>query len=232
MTTHSSRRGTPAWLHRTGQAVSFVALCFFALAAIILIVVPLLTGSQTYSVLTSSMAPTYPPGTFLVVKPTEFDQLQVGDVVTFQIESGRPEVITHRIIGFTASQDGERLLITQGDNNDVADPEPVKDIQVRGTLFYAVPYVGFVANALGNANRSTVVTVLAVALIAWGALTMVLGVVRDRREKRDQRLIDAAVGRLDAAPARRDGGDRPTSGTTAQQTSPATGHRRSSQEPR
>jgi signal peptidase len=183
-----SRPSAPVWLQWTGQAVSFIALCFFALAAIVLIVVPLVTGSQTYSVLTSSMAPKYPPGTFLVVKPAEFDQLKVGDVVTFQIESGRPEVITHRITGFTASQDGERLLRTQGDNNDVADPDPVREVQVRGKLFYAVPYVGFVANALGNANRSTLVTVLAVALIAWGALTMVRGIFKDRRQKREEEI--------------------------------------------
>jgi signal peptidase I len=123
------------------------------------------------------------------VKPTEYDQLQVGDVVTFQIESGRPDVITHRITGFTASQDGERLLITQGDNNDVADPDPVQEIQVRGKLYYAVPYVGFAANALGNANRSTAVNVLAVALIAWGAITIVRGVIRDRPERRSQQVV-------------------------------------------
>jgi signal peptidase I len=186
----ASRRATPAWLQWTGQAISFIALCVFALAAIVLIVVPLVTGSQTYSVLTSSMAPKYPPGTFLVVKPAEFEELQVGDVVTFQIESGRPEVITHRITGFTASQDGERLLITQGDNNDVPDPEPVMEIQVRGKLFYAVPYVGFVANALGNANRSTLVTVLAVALIAWGAFTMVRGLAKDRQKKREDEAAE------------------------------------------
>jgi signal peptidase len=201
-----SRRSAPAWFQWTGQTVSFIALCVFALAAILLIAVPLVTGSQTYSVLTSSMAPKYPPGTFLVVKPTEFDQLRAGDVVTFQIESGRPEVITHRITGFTASQDGERLLITQGDNNDVADPEPVREIQVRGKLFYAVPYVGFVANALGNANRSTLVTVMAIGLIAWGAFTMVRGIIRERREKREmneQRLIDDAARELPDGPADR-----------------------------
>ncbi|HRO31432.1 MULTISPECIES: signal peptidase I [Micrococcaceae] len=200
------RRSAPAWFQWIGQTVSFIALCFFALAAILLIAVPLVTGSQTYSVLTSSMAPKYPPGTFLVVKPTDFDQLRAGDVVTFQIESGRPEVITHRITGFTASQDGERLLITQGDNNDVADPEPVREIQVRGKLFYAVPYVGFVANALGNANRSTLVTILAVALIAWGALSMVRGAVRERREKRDQQLIEAATHQTDTVVQRSEEG--------------------------
>jgi signal peptidase I len=196
-----SRRSAPAGLQWVGQAVSFIALCFFALAAVVLIIIPLVTGSQTYSVLTSSMAPKYPPGTFLVVKPAEFDQLKVGDVVTFQIESGRPEVITHRITGFTASQDGERLLITQGDNNDVADPDPVSEVQVRGKLFYAVPYVGFIANALGQTQRGPLITLLAVALIAGGAFTMIRGAIKDRREKRDQELITSAKEALDAEAA-------------------------------
>lgn len=45
----------------TGQLLSFSALIIMALAAMVLIVVPLLTGSQTYSVLTSSMKPNYAP---------------------------------------------------------------------------------------------------------------------------------------------------------------------------
>jgi signal peptidase I len=195
------RRPAPAWLQWIGQTVSFIVLCVSALAAVMLIVVPLATGSQTYSVLTSSMAPHYAPGTFLVVKPQDFDTLAVGDVITYQLESGRPEVITHRIITVTADQAGERILFTHGDNNAVADPEPVREIQVRGKLFYAVPYVGFVANALGQTQRGPLITLLAVVLIAGGAFTMIRGAIKDRREKRDQELIVSAKEALDAEAA-------------------------------
>ena len=199
MTTHHERRRAPAGLRWIGQAVSFLLLVVFSLAAIVLIIIPMVTGSQTYSVLTGSMAPTYPPGTFLVVKPTDFDTLQTGDVVTYQIESGRPDVVTHRIIGFSSGQDGERQLITQGDNNDLADETPVMEIQVRGELFYAVPYVGFLANALGQTDRSWVITALAVALIGIGVFSMVRGLLKDRREARDRQLIEEASAELDAA---------------------------------
>lgn len=184
------KRRAPVWLQWIGQTVSFVLLAVFSLAAVVLIIVPMVTGSQTYSVLTGSMAPTYPPGTFLVVKPTEFDTLQIGDVVTYQIESGRPDVVTHRIIGFGAGQNGERQLITQGDNNDLVDESPVMEIQVRGKLFYAVPYAGFLANALGQTDRSWVITALAVALIGFGLYSMVRGTIKDRREARDRKLIE------------------------------------------
>ena len=175
-------------LQWAGNAVSFVLLCAAALAAIVLLVIPFVSGSQTYTVLTSSMAPAYAPGTFLVVKPTDFTTLEVGDVVTYQLHSGRPEVVTHRITGFTADQDGDRLLITKGDNNDLTDPNPVMEIQMRGELFYAVPGVGFVANHLGNSNRGLAVTVAAVALIGYGIITM----ARQFRRKGDVESAGAA----------------------------------------
>ncbi|WP_313816475.1 signal peptidase I [Citricoccus sp.] len=194
-----TRHRVPTWLQWIGQTLSFGFLCVSALAAIVLIIIPLVSGSQTYSVLTNSMAPSYPAGTFLVVKPTPADALQVGDVITFQMESGRPEVITHRITALTAGQNGERLLITQGDNNDEVDPQPVQDIQVRGTLMYAVPYVGFLASALGQTDRGGMITALAVALIAFGAVTMIRGAIHHRRETRDGVLITGASDALDAS---------------------------------
>ncbi|CEA07525.1 Signal peptidase I W [Arthrobacter saudimassiliensis] len=164
-----------------GSLLSYVALCITVLAALVLIVVPLLTGSQTYSVLTSSMAPHYAPGTFLVVKPTPYNELQVGDVVTYQMESGKPAVITHRIISFGVDQAGNRTLITQGDNNDIADEQPVTELQVRGKLFYAVPFVGFAANALGNTDRGAAVQWAAVGLLGYGVVTLVRGTLARKR---------------------------------------------------
>lgn len=165
-----------------GSLLSYVALCITVLAALVLIVVPLLTGSQTYSVLTSSMAPHYAPGTFLVVKPTPYNELQVGDVVTYQMESGKPAVITHRIISFGTDQAGNRTLITKGDNNDIEDEQPVTELQVRGKLFYAVPFVGFAANALGNTDRGAAVQWAAVGLLGYGVVTLVRGALSRRRK--------------------------------------------------
>jgi signal peptidase len=149
-------------------------------AAMVLIVVPVATGSHTYTVLTNSMAPKFPPGTFLVMKPVDFSAIQAGDVVTFQLYSNRPEVETHRVVGFGATQQGEKTLITRGDNNGANDVEPVREIQVKGKLFYAVPYVGFVANALGNSDRDTWTIVAAVALIGYGAVTVYKSVRKSR----------------------------------------------------
>jgi signal peptidase len=122
------------------------------------------------------MAPKYSPGTFIVVQPVPFDELKPGDVITYQIKSGQPGVITHRITGMGFLQTGEKTLTLKGDNNDVVDPEPVREMQVRGKLLYAVPYVGFVGNALGNSDRSLWLVVGAVGLIGYGGITVFRGV--------------------------------------------------------
>lgn len=171
----TSAKDTSA-LRLIGQLVSFSAMIITALVAMILIVVPILSGSQSYSVLTNSMKPHYAPGTFLVVKPAPFKSLQVGDVVTYQLESGRPEVITHRILSVGADQEGNRTLITKGDNNALADDAAVTEVQVRGKLMYAVPYVGFIANWLGNQNRGLFSEVAAGGFILYGAALLVNGV--------------------------------------------------------
>lgn len=184
MTRHPSASrpsSASAPLRRAGTAASFMLLVAAALAALVLVVVPLLTGSQTYSVLTSSMKPNYGPGTLLVVKPAPFGSLKVGDVVTYQVESGRPDVITHRIVAIAADQDGHRTLVAKGDNNDVADELPVTEVQVRGKLSYAVPYAGFVANWLGTRDRGAAGRIAAAGLIGYGMFTMFRGLRARRR---------------------------------------------------
>jgi signal peptidase len=161
-----------------------VVLMIAVSAALVLIVVPRATGSESYTVLTNSMAPKFPPGTFLVVKPADFDTLKYGDVVTFQLHSGRPEVETHRIVGFSATPSGEKTLVTKGDNNGTNDPEPVRELQVKGKLFYAVPYVGYAANALGNADRNMWTTLAAAGLIGYGGLLVIKGVRSRGRSSR------------------------------------------------
>ena len=173
--TTSTARSNRAARSIAGAVVHWVGVVVLSLAVLavsVLILFPRVTGSQTFSVLTNSMAPKLGPGTFLVVGPTSYAGLRTGDVVTFQLASGRPEVITHRIVGFGATQTGERTLITKGDNNSVVDPAPVREVQVRGRLLYAVPWVGYVANALGNSDRTMWVMVGALCLIGYGLLNI------------------------------------------------------------
>lgn len=186
--------GMSAARGRLGEALGFVALVIASLAAVVLIVVPLLSGSTQYSVLTSSMKPGYPPGTLLVVKPVDVAEVAPGDVVTYQIASGEAAVVTHRVVSTGVDRQGERVLFTQGDNNDVADPEPVRAVQVRGRVFYAVPYAGFAANWLGNRDRGLLGQAAAFGLIGYGLVSLARGIGARAVRRREAEAAEAAAG--------------------------------------
>ncbi len=145
------------------------------------VLVPRLAGGTPYTVLTGSMRPHYPPGTLVVVKPE--DSYGIGDVVTYQLESGKATVVTHRIVSVGSTLDGETTYTAQGDANNAPDREPVKPVQVRGRLWYSVPYLGYVNNALTGKQRQSAVLVVSAGLVGY-AVFMFVGAIRDRRRKK------------------------------------------------
>lgn len=147
------------------------------------VVVPRLAGATPYTVLTGSMQPDYPPGTLVVVKPAAVDEIGTGDVITYQRESGRATVVTHRVVAVATRSDGEVVLTTKGDANDVVDPVPVREVQVKGRLWYAVPYLGHVNSALNGRQRQVAVLVVSTGLVGYAAF-MFVGALRDRRRGR------------------------------------------------
>lgn len=150
---------------------------------LVAVVVPRLAGATPYHVQTGSMRPTLPPGTLVVVRPVEPDEIGIGTVITYQLESGRPEVVTHRVteIGIN-NVSGERTFRTKGDANDAVDPEPVRPVQVRGEVWYAVPYVGRM-NDVFTGSRQLPLLVVVTGLLGYAA-SMFLGAARDRRQVR------------------------------------------------
>ncbi|MHC3003531.1 signal peptidase I [Gordonia sp. GN26] len=167
-------------LHIVWQGISWLLLIGAIAILCATILIPKIAGAQAYTVLTGSMKPNYPPGTLIVVKPGPAEDIRVGDVVTYQIRSGSPEVVTHRVIEIAESDAGEPRFITQGDDNGAPDAEPVRPVQVRGTLWYSVPYVGWVNNWLASQSRTILIFVLAGALFVYGGWQF----IADRREKK------------------------------------------------
>ncbi len=163
----------------------------------ICVLVPRAGGGTPYTVLTSSMEPDFPPGTLVVVRPVAPEDVAVGDVITFQLVSGRPEVATHRVIAITASPEGTPEFVTQGDANPKPDDVVVVPAQIKGELWYAVPQVGRANLLVGAGGREALTVLVATGLFAYAGV-MVLGSLRDKRRE--------ALAR--AAAARSASGDR------------------------
>jgi len=158
-------------------------LGFIVLIAVLVIVIPMASDGRALTVLTGSMDPTYPPGTLVVVTPTEPADIRVGDVMTYQLESGKAALVTHRVVGKVFNTRGDITFTTKGDANDSPDPAPVQEIQIVGTVAYAVPYLGWVNNAINGELRGAIVPIVVGLLFAYAAWMVVSG-IRDRRKAR------------------------------------------------
>ncbi|MEW1707874.1 signal peptidase I [Microbacterium sp. NPDC089190] len=183
---------SPGRMARARGILSTILLIAVSAFALLTVVVPTVLGAQTYTVLTGSMNPGMPPGSLIAVRPTPFDAVRVGDVVTYQIRSGEPAVVTHRVVGTTSSTSGDRLLITRGDANDLDDP-PVQREQLRGTVVLALPLLGYPSAVFGGQERGAAIAVVGVAVIAWGAVMFALDLRRPRRRSRTPMVVVAAI---------------------------------------
>ncbi|MBY6682756.1 signal peptidase I [Rhodococcus sp. BP-316] len=163
-----------------GRILSLLVLFVMTAGLVATVVVPKLAGAQPYTILTQSMEPSYPPGALVIVRPGE--SYGVGEAITYQIRSGDPEVVTHRIVSTGVGRDGERVFVTQGDNNPRPDAGKVEPGQIRGAVWYHVPYLGYVNNWLTGSTRTLVVGIAAGALFLYAAVQFSLA-ARDRRSK-------------------------------------------------
>jgi signal peptidase len=176
-------------LYYIGLGLSAGLLGLLLLLGALVIVIPALTGSTPMTILTSSMEPTYPPGTLIIVQPVSASEIHVGEPITYQLESGKPAVVTHRVVAISSSDAG-KTFTTKGDNNAVADPKPVMPVQVRGHVWYSVPYIGFLSIWVSGDNRSWIVPVVVVALFTYAGFMFASGINGALRRRRRRVLAE------------------------------------------
>lgn len=165
------------------QLVTWLLLLGTTAILVVSVLLPRVAGATPYAVLTGSMSPDLAPGTLVVVKPVDEDAIGIGSVITYQLESGKPTVVTHRVVSVGVNGKGERLFTTQGDANGVPDQEPVRAVQVRGELWYSVPYLGYVNNVITGKERQ-VVLIGVVSFLFLYAAYMFTSALWDRRSVR------------------------------------------------
>jgi signal peptidase len=166
-----------------GLALSIGLILIVAFFAVILIILPKIAGAIPLTILTSSMEPGLPPGTLIIVQPVEPDDVRVGDVITYQIRSGDPAVITHRVIAIDSDSSGALTFTLLGDNNGEPD-DPVREVQIKARLWYAVPYLGFVNSAVNGDNKSWIIPLAAGLLLSYAAWMIVSGLIAASRKKK------------------------------------------------
>lgn len=171
----------------TRWSARLLALLFAVLAlgaAGVVAVLPRLTHGQAMTVLSGSMTPAIPAGSVVVVRPVDPSTLQVGDVATYQVKPDRAVYVTHRV----ASVDhvnGTTVFTFKGDANRGADTKPVVAGQIRGKVWFHVPYLGAIRDELKT--RTGITLALAVLLLGYATSTLIGG-LRERHARRHQEV--------------------------------------------
>lgn len=168
----------------------FVLLTVVAFVAVT-VAAPRLAGGAAYTVTTGSMRPGLPEGTLIAIRPADPFELGIGDVITYQVASGQAAVVTHRIVGVTYVADGGIAFRTRGDANGGTDPDPVRPVQIRGQLWYALPHVGRLNALVSSGGRPILLYAVGAALLAYAGW-MFVSAGRDRRGRRTDDRAEVA----------------------------------------
>lgn len=105
-----------------------------------------LFGYRYYTILTPSMSPTYNVGDMIFVQLKGPEDINVGDVITFNPSQDSDAYLTHRVTEKHVDYQGTGVTCfrTRGDANDSEDSFLIESDRVIGTVNFGIPYLGFV----------------------------------------------------------------------------------------
>lgn len=123
-------------VNRIFKVLSWIVIV--VIVAYVAIAAPIVTGYRPVVVLSGSMTPTYPVGSVIYYHACNFEELTVGDAITFRAGDS---LVTHRI---TTINKDSGTVVTKGDNNETEDPNPVEANEIVGKATgFAIPCAGY-----------------------------------------------------------------------------------------
>ena len=105
----------------------------------------------SYVILTQSMVPTIKVNDAVLVKRSELEEFNIGDIITFSSRDSLSQgmTITHRIVG-TNNQNGNLAFRTKGDNNPRDDNSYVSYGDIYGKVILKMPKLGYIQNFISK----------------------------------------------------------------------------------
>ena len=119
-------------------------------------VAPSIFGIKTFTIISSSMEPTFKIDDIIFVKKIDENQLQIGDIISFIQDK---DIITHRIEKIEKNEGG-LVFITKGDANSTTDINKVKLSQIEGKYIFKISKVGKIFYILKNKVVFIIVTII------------------------------------------------------------------------
>ena len=140
-----------------------IALLVIALAAVL--ISKLVFGVEMKAVLTGSMEPELSVGSLLIIKPAEYEEIKVGDDITF-VRDKNLTLVTHRVI---QKDDETQKITTQGIANNSPD-NPTSFKNVVGKVVFHIPFVGYFVIWTSTVKGKIICGIIIAALVALSIL--------------------------------------------------------------
>ena len=138
-------------------------------AIITTLVIPKVIGYKPYTIISGSMEPNYNVGCVTYVKPVKFEELEVGDTITFTTSS---LTVTHRIISIDKEKES---VNTKGDANETNDGYiSYRNIKGRATKF-SIPYLGYAMVWISTIKGKILLLIIIVGLSIMSNILGYLG---------------------------------------------------------
>jgi len=150
------------------RIISIFENIVIALVALLLVAFIVLkaTGFQFFVVMSGSMEPILPVGSVVLVQPTPYDDIQVGDDISFVVGEERITV-THRVI---EKDENSNTLTTKGVANNISDDQ-IPASAVIGKVIFDIPLVGRLLYFLSSLQGKIVAGIV---VVAWVIITMLI----------------------------------------------------------
>ena len=130
-----------------------------------------LLGIKAYIVTSGSMEKYINIGDLIVEKkPSKEEDIKQGDIISFEVNGA---VVTHRIVEIK-EEEGQKIYITKGDNNNSIDGDGIKYENIIGEYLVKIPKVGFIVAKFQNFGL-----VIATALV----LFFIYGIALKKEER-------------------------------------------------
>lgn len=105
-------------------------------------------GYHTYMIASNSMYPILEYGDVILVKETNFNNIKIGDIVTYYGKEGevKDKIITHEVIEIS-EENNTKVLKTKGRANTGFDPFVYKE-QLYGIFTYKFTVISFISKII------------------------------------------------------------------------------------
>lgn len=134
---------------------------------------PRIFGLSVSYVPTASMEPTISAGEYVMYGKTDFEDVNVGDIIVYKSSSGM--YIIHRVI-----DKNTEYLTTKGDNNAISDTEQITPDMVYGKYIMTIHFLSIFS---GGISKNLVFLILILIFTAMIVMQIISIVLKQKTEK-------------------------------------------------